>query len=160
MSTAVPQFEWIISGTAALPNPLLAGVRFNWLSRNQAEVTLVNEQAVTLTLWVSSDPDTPLDVNDLTGDIAALQPLTTEWITEPQTLAPKAGLVVTLDAALAGHPYLVEAVLTPEDDESNQLHLLAQVVATSAQPLGPAPRRRLSACVNAIGYGIGQSLTQ
>lgn len=131
LSTAAPQFEWIVSGTAVLPNPLLAGVEFNWLSRNQAEVTLVNEQAITLTLWSFNalDPDTPLDVNDLTGDIAALQPLVAEWITEPQTLAPNASLVVTLDAALAGHPYLVEAVLTPEDDDGNQAHLLAQVVS-------------------------------
>ncbi len=131
LGTPSPAFYWTLTGTQVTPDPLFAGLSLNWLDQTHVQLDLFNEQAITLTLWSLSvlDPDQKLALEDLGDDIATLLPLASEVVTDPVTLLPSASQSFNAAVLLGNHPYVVEAVLSTEDDPGNLIHLLAQTTA-------------------------------
>jgi hypothetical protein len=77
LSTLASAAVWL-SGTMPLPSsPLFAGIEFDWQARDQVTVTVVNEQALTMTLEsaVALQPEVLLPLDDLIPDIAMQLPL-------------------------------------------------------------------------------------
>jgi len=129
-----------LSGTASLtPVPLFAGIEFNWLDRDQVTVTIVNEQALTLTLEVATalQPEVLLPLDDLTQDIALQLPFVAELITEPLTLPPQASQSFAVQLTALNQPIVFEAHLSAEDDPGNTVHLLAQTTVPGWQVFLP-----------------------
>ncbi len=133
-----------LSGTEPLvPAPLFAGIEFDWLARDQVTVTLVNEQALTLTLdtAIALQPEEPLPLEDLTSDVAQQLPLEAELITEPLTLPPLASQSFAVSLTALNQPIVVEADLSAEDDPGNTIHLLAQTMVPGWQVFLPVVLR-------------------
>jgi hypothetical protein len=126
-----PAFSWTVTSTQALPDPLFAGLSVNWLDHTHAQIDVFNEQNITLTLWSLSvlDPDQPLPLEDLSDDIAMLLPMASEVVTDPLTLLPSANQTFNVEVASANHPYVIEAVLSAEDDPGNLVHTLVQTLS-------------------------------
>jgi hypothetical protein len=135
LSTLASSAVWL-SGTAPLePSPLFAGIKFDWQARDQVTVTVVNEQALTLTLEsaVALRPEVLLPLDDLTPDIAMQLPFVAELITEPLTLPPLAAQVFAVQLTALNQPIVFEAHLSTEDDPGNRVHLLAQTMVPGWQ---------------------------
>jgi hypothetical protein len=129
-----------LTGTAPLsPAPLFAGIEFNWLDRGHVTVNIVNEQATTMTLDVATalQPDVLLPINDLTPDVASQLPYVAELITEPLTLPPLASQPFDVQLTALNRPIVFEAQLSPEDDPTDMVHLLAQTTVPGWQVLLP-----------------------
>ncbi len=126
-----PAFYWTLTGTHTSPDPLAAGLSLNWVDQTHAQIDLFNEQAITLTLWSLNvlDPDQKLALEDLSDDTALLLPLASEVVTYPVTLPPSASQAFTAAVLLGNHPYVIEAVLSAEDDPGNLIHVLAQTAS-------------------------------
>ncbi|HZY43437.1 MAG TPA: hypothetical protein VFF70_01710, partial [Anaerolineae bacterium] len=126
-----PAFYWTLTGTRTLPDPLSAGLNLNWVDHTHVQIDLFNEQAITLTLWSLNvlDPDQKLALDDLSDDIAALLPMASEVVTDPITLLPSANPSFNTAVLLGNHPYVIEAVLSAEDDPGNLIHVLAQITS-------------------------------
>jgi hypothetical protein len=123
-----PAFYWTLTGTRTLPDPLSAGLSLNWVDQTHVQIDLFNEQAISLTLWSLNvlDPVQKLALEDLGDDIAMLLPLASEVVTDPVTLLPSASQSFNAAVLLGNHPYVIEAVLSAEDDPGNLIHVLAQ----------------------------------
>ncbi len=129
-----------LSGTASLvPAPLFAGIEFNWLDRDQVTVTIVNEQALTMTLETATalQPEVLLPLDDLTPDVAQQLPFVAELITEPLTLPPLASQAFAVQLTSLNQPIVFEAHLSAEDDPGNTVHLLAQTTVPGWQVFLP-----------------------
>jgi hypothetical protein len=119
---------WLSDTTSLSPSPLFAGIEFDWQARDQVTVTIVNEQAVTMTLESATalQPEVWLPLADLIPDIAAQLPFVTELITEPVTLPPLASQSFDVQLSTQNQPIVFEVRLSPEDDPGDVFHLLAQ----------------------------------
>lgn len=129
-----------LSGTESLaPAPLFAGIEFDWSARDQVTVTLVNEQALTMTLETAAalQPEVLLPLDDLTPDIALQLPYVAELITEPLTLPPLASQVFAVQLSALNQPIVFEAHLSAEDDPGYTVHLLAQTAVPGWQVFLP-----------------------
>ena len=125
-----------MSGTTELPPaPLVAGVEFNWLDRNQVTVNIVNEPATTMTLGVATalQPEVLLPLDDRTPDVAMQLPLVAELITEPLTLPPLAAQSFDVQLTALNQPTVFEAQLSREDDPGDVVHLLVQTTVPGWQ---------------------------
>lgn len=139
LSTLASAATWL-SGTASLsPAPLFAGIEFNWLARDEVTVTIVNEQAMTLTLENATalQPEALLPLDDLTSDVALQLPFVAELITEPLTLPPLAVQSFAVQLTALNQPIVFEALLSAEDDPGNTVHLLAQTTVPGWQVFLP-----------------------
>jgi hypothetical protein len=151
LCTAQPQLRldqvagaaWLSDTTALTPAPLFAGIEFNWQARDQVTVTIVNEQAVTMTLEAATalQPDVWLPLEDLIPDIAQQLPFVTELITEPVTLPPLASQSFDVQLTALNQPIVFEVRLSPEDDPGDVLHLLAQTSVPGWQVFLPVVLR-------------------
>jgi hypothetical protein len=126
---------WLSGTTPLAPAPLFAGIEFDWQARDQVTVTIVNEQALTMTLEtaVALQPEVLLPLDDLTPDVALQLPLVGELITEPLMLPPLAVQSFAVPLAALNQPIVFEAHLSTEDDPSNSVHLLAQTTVPGWQ---------------------------
>ncbi|HSD85576.1 MAG TPA: hypothetical protein VLG46_17070 [Anaerolineae bacterium] len=139
LSTLASAAVWL-SGTESLAlAPLFAGIEFDWLARDQVTVTIVNEQALTLTLETATalQPEAPLPLDDLTSDVALQLPFVAELITEPLTLPPLASQSFAVSLSVLNQPIVFEARLSAEDDPGNTVHLLAQTMVPGWQVFLP-----------------------
>ena len=139
---------WTLDGQALQPHPLFAGLSGDWQSSAHLQLRLFNSQATTVTLMELNvlDADTSLALDDLNADTAgALQvaPITQPVIPDPQTLLP--GADIALDAFFGeptfNHPFLIEAVLTAEDDPGNTFRLYSPVMSPPAMVFLPIVQR-------------------
>lgn len=130
---------WLSGTTPLEPAPLFAGIEFDWQARDQVTVTVVNEQALTLTLEsaVALQPEVLLPLDDLTSDIAMQLPYVAELITEPLTLPPLAAQSFAVQLTTLNQPIVFEAHLSTEDDPGNSVHLLAQTMVPGWQVFLP-----------------------
>jgi hypothetical protein len=119
---------WLSDTIVITPTPLFAGIEFDWTARDQVTVTIVNEQAVTMTLESAAalQPEVTLPLSDLTPDIAQQLPFVTELITEPLTLPPLAAQSFAVELSALNQPIVFEVRMSSEDDPSDVVHLLAQ----------------------------------
>ncbi len=126
-----PAFYWTMTGTRQPPDPLVAGLSLNWVDQTHVQIDLFNDQAITVTLWSLNvlDPDQKLALEDLSDDTALLLPLASEVITNPVTLLPSTSQSFNAAVLLGNHPYVIEAVLSTEDDPGNLIHVLAQTAS-------------------------------
>jgi hypothetical protein len=136
---AIAGAAWLSGTTALTPAPLFAGIEFNWLARDEVTVTIANEQATTMTLEVAIalQPDVALPLIDLTPDIAQQLPLVTELITEPMTLLPLASQSFDVQLSALNRPIVFEVHLSPEDDPTDSVHLLAETTVPGWQVFLP-----------------------
>jgi hypothetical protein len=134
---------WLSGTTSLAPAPLFAGIEFNWLARDQVTVKIVNEQATTMTLEIADalQPEVSLPLTDLVPDIAMQLPFVTELITEPVTLPPFASQSFDVQLSALNQPIVFEARLSPEDDPSDTVHLLAETTVPGWQIFLPVVRR-------------------
>ena len=135
LSNPVSSAVWL-SGTALLaPSPLFAGIEFDWQARDQVTVTVVNEQALTMTLEsaVALQPEVLLPLDDRTPDVAMQLPLVAELITEPLTLPPLAAQSFDVQLTALNQPTVFEAQLSREDDPGDVVHLLVQTTVPGWQ---------------------------
>ena len=130
---------WLSDTTVLTPTPLFAGIEFDWQARDQVTVTIVNEQAVTMTLESANalQPDVWLPLTDLVPDIAAQLPLVSELITEPVTLPPLASQTFDVQLDALNQPIVFEVRMSPEDDPGDVVHLLAQTFVPGWQVFLP-----------------------
>ena len=135
--------QWFSDTTPLAPAPLFAGVEFNWLARDQVTVKIVNEQDTTMTLdsAIGLQPDVLLPLTDLIPDIAQQLPLVTELITEPMILPPLASQAFDVQLTALNQPIVFEVQLSPEDDPTDMVHLLAQTTVPGWQVFLPIIRR-------------------
>jgi hypothetical protein len=132
-------FVWTVNGTATTPAPLFTGLEWNWQSRSQLRLRIVNEQNVTMTLSAVNllDAGSALTLEDLNGPVISTLPFVLELQPNPQALAPNSDnfFDVFFDTTVSpnyapllepNHPYILEAVLTAEDDPGNAARLYAQ----------------------------------
>jgi len=141
LDTVQPAFYWVVPGTTATPDPLFAGLDFNWIDPNHLQVHLYNEQSTPLTLYsfYVLTPIGPLSLDDLNDGVASTLPMVNDQITDPLELA--GGANTTSDIffnqggvhVAFGAPIVLEAVLSTQDDSGNSIHLIAQTSQTFAQ---------------------------
>ena len=134
LDTAQPAFYWVVSGSPASPDPLFAGLDFNWINSNHIQVHLYNEQSITLTAFSFSVliPSSLLSLDDLNNGVVSTLPMASEQITDPLQLS--GGASTTFDIffnqsnvqVAFGAPIVLEAVLSPQDDPGNSFHLIVQ----------------------------------
>jgi hypothetical protein len=145
--------NWTVDGAPVGPAPMYADLRFTSVSRTQVRIELTNPQSFSVTLVAFNvlDPIDGLLLDDLNGETAGQLSLVGEGVVTPEVLPPngsrsfdvffQSGPVTqagdeTFDVAHGAqegvldpdHPLVVEAVLAPEDDEANVLHLFAQTL--------------------------------
>lgn len=143
---------WTVDGSPVAPAPLTARVRFTHASPALVTVEVANPGSSPLLLLALNVLDggdgVPLD--DLNGEIASHLAAVAEPLENAEVLAPGASKSVDVAlqylgggaGALAQHRALiVEAVLAPEDDEGNRLHVLAQMLPPGRQLLPIVVRR-------------------
>lgn len=143
LGTVASAAEWLSGTTALTPAPLFAGIEFDWSDRDQVTVTLVNEQALTVTLEtaVALQPEVWLPLDDLTPDIAAQLPFVAELITEPLTLPPLGTQAFALQLTALNQPIVFEARLSAEDDPGDVVRLLAQTAVPGREVFLPIVMR-------------------
>ena len=139
LSTLASAAVWLSGTESLVPAPLFAGIEFNWVDRDQVTVTLVNEQALTLTLETATalQPEALLPLDDLTSEVALQLPFVAELITEPLTLPPLASQAFAVELTTLNQPIVFEAHLSVEDDPDNTIHLLAQTMVPGWQVFLP-----------------------
>ncbi len=145
-----PPFSWTADGVPLATAPLFTGLRWRWLNRNQLEVQLTGDRQVSMTLLSLSllDAGTKLGLDDLNEAVVSTLPMVGEFAPDPVPLNPGAAStvdvyfeppVVTGDplantAALLepNHPYVLEAVLSAQDDPGNTVRLYSQTLSPLA----------------------------
>lgn len=127
--------SWTSGGGPVGDPPRYLGVRFNWVSSGQLRVELLNPLPVTARLATLNvlRPDQPLSLDDLNATVAAQLPMVTEAITAPVDVPPQGTFAVDVSFAQAdqltvGQALVVDAVLLPQDDPDNGVHLVAQTL--------------------------------
>jgi hypothetical protein len=68
-------------------------------------------------------------------------PLVTEFITDPLTLPPLASQAFDVQLTALNQPIVFEVQLSPEDDPTDMVHLLAQTTVPGWQVFLPIIRR-------------------
>ena len=144
-----PPFYWSLDGQALQPAPLFVGVKWNWQDASHVQITLENSNGITLTLMSLNllEPGVALPLEDLSDEIAAMLPMTSELAPDVQVLAPGGSLVFDVapptalarpnftfapaasfaEAALQPmQPYVLQALLAAEDDPGNVVYLVSQ----------------------------------
>jgi hypothetical protein len=151
---------WTVDGAAVAPAPMAAHVRFTPVNPSQVRVEVINPQSFAMTLWSFNvlDGADGLPLDDLNGQVASQLAAIGEPLLYPEVLPPGGSKffdVLTVGGAQAtvgenaeqlgaidpDHALVVEAVLTPEDDDGNLLHVLAQMLPPGKQFL-PLVRRQ------------------
>jgi hypothetical protein len=148
----VPPFTWTLNGQTLSPDPLFAGLAWNWISRTHLRVQLSSDRHVSMTLMALNllDAGNALELDDLNGNVVGQLQLVSNLAPDPVPLAPGtssffdvflvlshagpsqhvAGVPMDSAALLEpNHPYVLEAVLEAEDDSGNTIHLYSQALS-------------------------------
>ena len=140
-STSPLNFYWTQGASQVLPNPLFAGLQWEWTTPSHLRIHIVNGQAITLTLTMLNllDGGNPLTLDDLKNDAVANLPEVLALLDTPQTLGPQSDSFFdvffnannqtippnTAPLLEVNHPYIIQAELAA-DDSGNGTHLFAQ----------------------------------
>jgi hypothetical protein len=134
LDTAQPSFYWVVSGNPVSPDPLFAGMDFNWVDANHLQVHLYNEQSISVTVLSLAVllPSGPLSLDDLNDGVVSTLPMASEQVTDPLVLA--GGASSSFDVFFAaggvrvplGMPIVLEAVVSTQDDLGDPIHVIAQ----------------------------------
>lgn len=140
--TGLPNFYWTQDGSQVLPNPLFTGLQWDWLTPSNLRIHIVNGQPITFTLNTLTllDAGVPLALDDLNDAGVGGLPAVQDWLATPQILAPLSDSFFDITFSTnrpsrspsaapllePNHPYVLQAVLAPEDDPGNSIHLFAQ----------------------------------
>lgn len=133
-SLKIPPFVWLLGGRALSPEPLFVGVQWAWDGRAHVQVTLHNSGQAPLVLWSAYllEPEQTLSVDELGSDALAGQATVAELL-EGGEILPAGGdrlFDVPFDPAAApGQPFVLDALLSAEDDFGNTVHLFSQASA-------------------------------
>jgi hypothetical protein len=141
-STSPLNFYWTQGASQVLPNPLFAGLQWDWSSPSHLRIHIVNGQAITLTLTTLKllDGGNPLSLDDLKNDSIANLPEVLELLDTPKDLAPQSDSFFDVFFTTANqtippntapllevnHPYILQAQLAAADDPGNTTNLFAQ----------------------------------
>jgi hypothetical protein len=152
-STTPPPFTWTSQGQPLQPAPLFVGVSWDWQSRTHLRLELHNSQDITLTLWAASllDPEVPLGLEDLNADVIGMLPAATFLIDDVQMLPPRSSSffdvffdpTVVVQAPTPAqlreprHPYVLQAVVSAEDDSGDVAHMYSQALSPPAKVYWP-----------------------
>ncbi len=153
-----PPFEWTLTGTQVLSNPLFIGLEWNWPTPPHLHLQVVNEQPFSMTLFTLNllDAGNMLALDDLNGDVADQLSLAMELSPTPTVLAPNAGTFFDVYFDAAGttdpasmmapllepdHPYVLEAIMEPTDDPGNTVRVFSQALSPLAPLYLPVIRR-------------------
>jgi hypothetical protein len=139
-----PAFEWTLTGTQVLTNPLFTGVEWTWPTKSHLHLRIVNEQPVSATLMSLQllNAGGGLTLDDLNAVVVDQLPMVLDMLPIPQSMGPqsKQAFDAYFDdpngvppdhAQILAPPYLyvLETVLVSEADPTDSTHLFAQATA-------------------------------